>query len=437
MANYKLLSKFKYGQDGRSRLSDADVASEYQNRINSYSAVKTNMYPRLDSKSELDIGLRTGKSLSTAPFPAFWVVTPTHLQKIDKLRNQSIYISEITSPTHIPQVAVESYLSSLLTNEIFFTNEIEGVHTNFEEISTIVWDSDTDSKSANRRLESTIRQYQTALKGEQKQINSLQDFRQLYDELLKGEIDPENLPDGKLFRNSFVFIGKGQGANTQAVHLPPDNEAAINIALSQLIDFMNNEDITAIDKALVTHFMFENTHPFKDGNGRTGRYLLATYLAKKTDTFTGLTISTSIHNHIQKYYRLFQEADDIENKADLTLFIDGMLDIIIDGQLEVIAQITRRIQELKDNMDHIRTLYPAFDDDYKNVIYLFLQSKLFTNSKKDGIQDRKLFEVVNRANKISRRTFKDIIDDLVAQHIIITIKSNPMQHVLADNLLIQ
>nr|WP_263849313.1 Fic family protein [Lacticaseibacillus sharpeae] len=188
-----------------------------------------------------------------------------------------------------------------------------------------------------------------------------------------------------------------------------------------------------MDKSLATHFMFENTHPFKDGNGRTGRYLLSSYLSKKLDSFTGLTISTSIHNHVQKYYQLFRDAGNIENRGDLTNFIDGMLDIIIDGQQSVITQMQSRKSKLDENMKHIQKLYPTLNDDYNSILYIFLQSKLFTDGKKNGIQDRQLAEIAKNSRNISRRAFKTIIDDLTDKKIITLVSSNPLQHVLSDN----
>ncbi|KRM54680.1 Fic family protein [Lacticaseibacillus sharpeae] len=433
MANYKLLSKFKYGADGRTRLSNDAVENEYQKRLNGYSTVITNLYPRLVDKEKLELGLASGHSTSINPYPIFWVVTPQHLQKIDEVHRLSTSISAITSRNNMPQVAVESYLRSLLTNEIFFTNEIEGVHTNPEEISTIVWDVDSEKKSSNRRLESTIRQYTSALGAKQQQIKTLADFRNIYNQLLKDEISDKDLPDGTLFRDSFVFIGKGSGIDKTAVHLPPEKESEINVALTQLISFMNDDRLTPIDKSLATHFMFENTHPFKDGNGRTGRYLLSSYLSKKLDSFTGLTISTSIHNHVQKYYQLFRDAGNIENRGDLTNFIDGMLDIIIDGQQSVITQMQSRKSKLDENMKHIQKLYPTLNDDYNSILYIFLQSKLFTDGKKNGIQDRQLAEIAKNSRNISRRAFKTIIDDLTDKKIITLVSSNPLQHVLSDN----
>ena len=49
--------------------------------------------------------------------------------------------------------------------------------------------------------------------------------------------------------------------------------------IEDLIQFMNIKDIPFLVKASIVHFFFEYIHPFYDGNGRFGRYLLSLYLA--------------------------------------------------------------------------------------------------------------------------------------------------------------
>lgn len=428
MKNYQLLSTFKYGSNGHSSLSEEELNAEYLHRINDYSASVTAMFPRLVNKESLEMGILNGKSVAKVNDPIFWMVTPKILMLLDTVRKQSAEISALIYSNKIPTVAINSYTYSMLTNEIFFSNEIEGVHTNPEEISTIVWDTDTKVDNKHRRLESTIRQYKASLQANQRQINNLSDFRQIYDQLLEGEISKDSLPDVNIIRDSFVYIGR----QNNTVHLPPDNEQDISLALSQLITFMNNDDdVIPIVKAIVTHFMFENTHPFRDGNGRMGRYLLSSYLSNKLDVFTGLSISTSIHTHVQNYYRLFRDAGNSENRAELTLFIEGMLEIIADGQTEVLNQFSLRMQTLQNGLEKLKQKLPDMNDDESNILYIFLQSKLFTSSgTTDGITDNELGEFIKENSNISRRKFKDIVKKYTGNGVLKTIKRKPLQHIL-------
>lgn len=435
MESYKLLSKYKYGSDGRNRKTENELEDEYQKRITSFYTVVTNLHPLLVNKHNLEMDKNLKRSPMESNYPIFWVTTPEMIKLTNNILTQSKSINELTNNNNLPNIAIESYLKSLLTSEIFFTNEIEGVHTNPEEIETIIWKNEAETK-LSRRLESTIRKYQTSLSGEQHQINTLEDIKRVYDQLLDGEIQESKKPDGLLFRNSFVYIGN----SSKTVHLPPDNEQKINKALLELILFMNDDDITTpLIKSIVTHFMFENTHPFLDGNGRTGRYLLSSYISNKIDSFTGLTISTAIHNHVQKYYKLFQEAGDIENRGDVTYFIIGMLKIISDGQKNVINQLKLRGQNLDKNFENINLKYPDLTNNKKSILYLLLQSKLFTNdSLNSGIQDREIEQLLHENDGISRRDFKEAIAELEnKEKLIKTLKKRPLQHTIVDEILVK
>lgn len=131
----------------------------------------------------------------------------------------------------------------------------------------------------------------------------------------------------------------------KTVHVPPVSELAVSEALSSLLAFMNADDLSPIYQALVTHFFFENTHPFLDGNGRMGRYLLSTYLSSKYDRFTGFSVATAIHARISSYYRIFKEADMAENRAELTFFTEKMLRMLTEQQDRVLEALRLKAAE--------------------------------------------------------------------------------------------
>ncbi|WKF84140.1 Fic family protein [Lacticaseibacillus pantheris] len=431
MAHYLSLSKYRYNERGHGTKSSSEIDDEYRRRLEGPSTVVTNLLPTLTTKEQLELSAVSGRTVGTRNHPIFFVETRTINRLVERVRLLSNQILDMTHGHKLPPVAVQSFVYTLMTNEIVFTNEIEGVKTNPVEIGTMVGGGDTNSNSS-RRLRSTVHKYQDVLKGKVWRIDKLADFRTLYDELLKGEIAKDNLPDGQLFRNRFVSIGDG----VRVVHTPPDNEDNVRIALQQLVAFMNDDSLVQVEKALVTHFMFENTHPFNDGNGRTGRYLLSSYLSSKLDPYTGLSISTSIHSNLNKYYRLFQDADDVANRGELTFFVEGLLQIIVNGQKDVIDQLNSRASQLSAEKERLWQKLPDLTVVQKNVVYVLLQSRLFTNDNSYGVQDRELYNVVHddKGKVASRHQIKDAIDALEEQNVIITIKKRPLQHVLADRL---
>jgi Fic family protein len=63
------------------------------------------------------------------------------------------------------------------------------------------------------------------------------------------------------------------------IYTPPVGETVIRDLLANWEQYVHAEDDTdPLVKMAVTHYQFEATHPFADGNGRTGRILNTPYL---------------------------------------------------------------------------------------------------------------------------------------------------------------
>lgn len=430
---YLPLSKYKYFI--KSKTDDpAAVESEYQSRLNGYTSQKTMLFPLLNYRN----GTQTNK------YPIFYLPLPEIQNLADQLRRNSNIITNIS--TTLPQVAINQFLNSLLLSEIFYTNEIEGVKTSRVEISTVIQENNqqgnNDDHISKRRLGSTIKMYQRTQSGKKVEIYLLQDFRKIYDSLLSGELDNDRLPNGKIFRDKLAngeILSIGDGV--KIVHQPPVTETAIQTALTALIEYMNNDETPSIYKALVTHFFFENTHPFLDGNGRMGRYLLSSYIANKFDRFTGFSVATAIHNNVQQYYRAFKDADNAENRADLTFFIQKLLMILVTQQEKVINILSQSREEL-DNANQViqqwvnehRQQLSANSLSlklYSDILYLFAQSKLFTNQRNLGIKDNDIVEVLKKSDQRYPMTKTRLaIDQLEELGAIKSISKRPKQHLI-------
>lgn len=426
MESYQLLDKYRY----RVNSDQTEIEKEYQRRLNGYSTVKTNMVPVLMNKERFQV----------KKYPIFFLETREVNYLVSQVYKLSREIAALTHSKDLPVIAQSSFINSLLTNEIYFTNQIEGVRTNKEQIGTIIGEINTTDKlnkaprKKAKRLESTVKLYNDSLKGELIQINAPNDLRTIYDKLLEKEIPTEKLPNGAYFRNSAVRIG----TDSATVHVPPEKEADILVAITQLIEFMNDDSLNETLKAIVTHFMFENTHPFYDGNGRTGRYLLSSYLSNKVDIFTGISISTAIHANVQKYYREFKAAGSSENRADLTSFITAMLQIIISGQENVISELNDLKQQLINKTEYMNDrLSEKIEKDDFAVLYVFLQSGLFSTTDASGIKDNELVSFLNESDhkRYSKQGVRRAIERLEQSEIIYKIQGRPKQHKLIDEYL--
>jgi Fic family protein len=99
----------------------------------------------------------------------------------------------------------------------------------------------------------------------------------------------------------------GSGFNAgKVVYTPPRGEGIVEAKLANLIEFVNDDARYRLDpilKMAISHFQFEAIHPFRDGNGRTGRIFNIHLLVQKgLLDLPILFLSRYIIDHKEEYY---------------------------------------------------------------------------------------------------------------------------------------
>lgn len=170
----------------------------------------------------------------------------------------------------------------------------------------------------------------------------------------------------------------------EVVYTPPQNGTQIQDLMTNLIRFINDDDMQDIDpliKMSIIHHQFESIHPFYDGNGRSGRIINILYLvAKGLIDIPVLYLSRFIIQNKAEYYRLLQAVRD---QGDWESWILYML----EGIEHVARQSIKLIKEIKELMQkykvHLRTHYKYYSQDLLNNLFRhpytkieFLQSEL-------------------------------------------------------------
>jgi Fic family protein len=98
----------------------------------------------------------------------------------------------------------------------------------------------------------------------------------------------------------------------QVIYTPPRGKGILEKKILNLLEYLNDDKQYPADpllKMAIAHFQFEAIHPFRDGNGRTGRIFNIHYLTKK-----GLLDQPV----------LFLSRYIIENKADYYAYLAGV-----------------------------------------------------------------------------------------------------------------
>lgn len=366
-----------------------DPKNEYHRRFTNVTTIKTNLFINPILRGERQ----------AASYELFVLPIEELLQLADQINQNSRQIERLANS--LPDIAADQFFTSTLRTEIMSTNEIEGVHTTKAEVTEAINDAQTTKAT---RLKSFARLYLDIKRGVAPSIKTLPELRQLYDTLLSGEIAPDRLPDGQLFRDSPVRIGN----HTTTVLLPKASEQALLPDLLAWLQFINGQ-VPAIFKAFIAHYFFEYVHPFNDGNGRLGRYIACVYLGAKLDPLSAITFSSEVNRHKQDYYKAFTAVTDPRNFGEITFFVLEMMRLLQNGQTQLLEDLTVQRQSFEYATDRINALSLTAVE--KDCLHFYMQAHLF-NSDGLGIEDRQLVTYLPTYSKsLVQRTIRHL-DDL-------------------------
>ena len=142
---------------------------------------------------------------------------------------------------------------------------------------------------------------------------------------------------------------------------------------------MRRDDMPEMISALASHYLFEYAHPFYDGNGRTGRYLLALFLSETLSVPTVLSLSRAIAENRSVYYRAFASVENALNRAEMTFFVSDMLTLVRIAQVSILERLLkskeafRAIEKQMDNLVQDQGL----SDKEGSIVFVLAQFELF------------------------------------------------------------
>jgi hypothetical protein len=112
-----------------------------------------------------------------------------------------------------------------------------------------------------------------------------QDLQSWYSQLYQPAVDAGIVPAYSLagYRERAVFI-------RNSMHVPPPPGAAVMDAMEALFGSLQDEPNTAV-RGVLGHFLFVFIHPFQDGNGRMGRFLMNAMFASGGYPWTIIRVS--------------------------------------------------------------------------------------------------------------------------------------------------
>ena len=378
--------------------------------------------------TELKINpMKKGNKILDKEYSLFYVNLLEHTllqEKIVKNSNKINYISN-----RLPTIAIKEIIMKILSNELYKTNKIEGIETVKSEIHSSLKDDRISNKKSNK-LDGIIKKYKDIMENnfeDTEHIDSLSSFRKIYDEMFEDFEKSGNYKlDGKYFRKDTVKVINGLG---KTIHIGINGEEAIEKNIESLIEFMNIKDIPFLVKASISHFFFEYIHPFYDGNGRFGRYLLSLYLARKLDNLTAFSVSYSLSRNLDDYYKSFVEVEDVTNYGEITFFVENILKIIKNGQEMIIELLNDSVMRFKHSMEILDELTKELSEKENIILQIYLQNYLFND-----FEELTNIELSAIIGDLTQQTINKYTQELEKKGYLVKIKQRPLTYALSEKI---
>lgn len=350
----------------------------------------------------------------------FCVVTPDIARLIERIMNHENRARGVWQ--ELPSAVQHHYLRSMIVEEIHATNDIEAVHSTRQEIAEVLDAVQGNAGSEQRRFREMARLYDALWGNTVEPPEGLDDIRRLYDEVTDGEIAADDELDGERFRAGTVQIFSGQ----KIVHSGAPTEEIIVAGLEEMMRQSRDDDIPLLVRAVIAHFIFEDVHPFYDGNGRTGRYLLALDLGRSLSPVAWLSLSATIADNKERYYKAFQDAEQPLNRGDATVFVTVMLDILAEAQGRMRADLERRKEQIammgaRSSELQDAALTPDGRKGTVSVLFIIGQASLF------GVRGEVTLDTIARSLDKSKQYVRPRAAGLVKHKLVEQVSANPLR----------
>lgn len=163
-------------------------------------------------------------------------------------------------------------------------------------------------------------------------------IKKLHKDLMQGARYTQNPYPGE-FRHDQNWIN---GTNPSNAKFVPPPQYELSRTISDWEKFTHLDDnLLPLTRAALLHAQFETIHPFRDGNGRTGRMLTTLFLREvKLLERPVLFLSAYFKKHQQVYYNRLHGYSNGEVNEWVQFFLSGVSEIAEEA-IETVKKITK------------------------------------------------------------------------------------------------
>mgnify|MGYP001035172859 CR=1 FL=1 len=145
-------------------------------------------------------------------------------------------------------------------------------------------------------------------------------------------------------------------SNGKVIHVAPPASMA-RVQITQLFNWVKNSDVQMLIRSSVFHYEFEFIHPFRDGNGRMGRYWQTALLASWKPIFKYIPIESVIKDNQEEYYHVIK-VSTCQGKSNV--FIEFMLDVILKAITDIVNDTTEHYNHLSVQINKLMQVLETY-----------------------------------------------------------------------------
>lgn len=224
-------------------------------------------------------------------------------------------------------------IQPFIRREAVLSSRIEGTQASLTDLAAF-----EAAAPASRGLPSDVVEVANYVKALQMALDpnralpvSLRFILDLHRELMTGVRGHEQRPGE--FRTIQNFVGRPGSRIQDASYVPPPPREMTE-ALYAFEAWLHADNVLPpLVQLALTHYQFEAIHPFRDGNGRVGRLLIALLLVERRLTSQPLLyLSAYFEAHRGEYYQGLQRVSETgEWDPWVTFFADGVAEQAADA----------------------------------------------------------------------------------------------------------
>lgn len=220
------------------------------------------------------------------------------------------------------------FISMFVIKDATYSSQIEGTKATFQDAVAAPVTEEKNRKNLDvDDIEHYIEAVNYGIERTKNMPISLRFVREMHGKLMDSARCTQHAYPGE-FRRSQNWIG---GKTPSDASFVPPTVSEMHKALSDLEKFIHmQDDYPSLIKAGLIHAQFETIHPFADGNGRTGRMLVAMYIHH-----LGILEMPVLYlsSYLKKYQKLYYQK--LHNYHDEESDINGWLEFFLEGVAEI------------------------------------------------------------------------------------------------------